>query len=71
MPFKGSVEVRRRGLAIAVDLSSEDYATNVQSKCRRAGLLITTEGETLLLLPALTIDLAVAREGLDILEECV
>jgi 4-aminobutyrate aminotransferase-like enzyme len=43
----------------------------LQEKAREAGLLISAEGESLLLLPALNIEMKVAREGLDILERCI
>jgi 4-aminobutyrate aminotransferase-like enzyme len=46
---------RLRGLAIGVDVGNEEYATKIQEKCRRAGLLLSTEETALVLLPALTI----------------
>lgn len=60
-----------KGLAIGIDFENEDEADAVQAKCRRNGLLTSTEGSTLLLLPALTIPRRVAKTGLDILEKCV
>jgi acetylornithine/succinyldiaminopimelate/putrescine aminotransferase len=71
MRFKVPATVRIAGLAIGLDLNSEDVAAKIQAKCRRAGLLTTTEGTTLLMLPALNIDQAVAEQGLDILEKCI
>jgi acetylornithine/succinyldiaminopimelate/putrescine aminotransferase len=61
-------EIRVQGLAIGVDLADENEASKVQERCRRQGLLVATEGATLLLLPALTIDPALAEQGLDLLE---
>jgi len=55
-----------KGLAIGIDFENEDEADAVQAKCRRNGLLTSTEGSTLLLLPALTIPRRVAKTGLDI-----
>jgi 4-aminobutyrate aminotransferase-like enzyme len=51
--------------------SREDYAPRLHEKARRGGLLISHEGASpFLLLPTLTIDRAVAQNGLDILEGC-
>ena len=63
--------IRIRGLAIGVDVEREEYASKVQDRCREEGLLISTEGSTLLLLPALDVDRAIADRGLDILAACV
>jgi acetylornithine/succinyldiaminopimelate/putrescine aminotransferase len=69
--FQEEPEVRRRGLAIAVDVRDEKYAERVTNKCRARGLLLDSEGSVLLILPALNIDRATAKDGLDILEACV
>jgi 4-aminobutyrate aminotransferase-like enzyme len=66
--FKGDTAIRMRGLAIAVDVKDEDYADKVQRKCRKGGLLVSTEDTSVLLLPALDIEREVAERGLDILE---
>ena len=71
MRFKKPARCRIAGLAIAVDFGDERHAGKVQEKCRREGLLVANEGESLLLLPALNIDPAAAAQGLDILERCV
>ncbi|MDB5839257.1 MAG: argD [Herminiimonas sp.] len=71
MAFKETPELRIAGLAIGVDVHDKAYASRVQAKCRRAGLLLTAEGSTLLILPALDIDQRIAGQGLDILESCV
>jgi adenosylmethionine-8-amino-7-oxononanoate aminotransferase len=63
--------IRVKGLAIGIDLKTEDEADRLQAKCRRHRLLTSTEGSTLLLLPALNISRRVAKDGLDILEKCV
>jgi 4-aminobutyrate aminotransferase-like enzyme len=39
--------------------------------CLQKGLVLSTQGSTVLLLPALTIDRAVAAKGLDILANCL
>ena len=59
------------GMAIGSELDTDDYASDIQAKCQRNGLLITAEGSTLLLLPSLNIDQAIAKQGLDILERCI
>lgn len=71
IPFKRKVTVHSKGLAIAVDLGTEGYASKVQEKCRKAGLLISVDAEMLQIFPALTIDRETARRGLDLLEKCV
>jgi acetylornithine/succinyldiaminopimelate/putrescine aminotransferase len=71
MRFAEVPEIRRRGLAIAVDVRDEKYAERVAKKCRARGLLIDPQESVLLMLPALNVDRATAREGLDILEACL
>jgi 4-aminobutyrate aminotransferase-like enzyme len=70
MRFGGDAEIRVVGLAIGIDLHDEEAAEQLGKRCRRKGLLVSPEGETVLLIPALTIDAATAEEGLDILEAC-
>jgi acetylornithine/succinyldiaminopimelate/putrescine aminotransferase len=70
MEFAHGVELRVRGLAIGVDVKDEEYADQITEKCRRHGLLLTSEGSSLLLLPALNVERRVVQEGLDILERC-
>jgi len=71
MEFKEEPEVRRRGLAIAVDVRDEKYAERVAKKCRARGLLLDPQESVLLMLPALNVDRATAKAGLDILEACL
>jgi len=68
MAFKEQPRINIRGLAIGVDVGDEDYADQIRERCRRRGLLLTTQDSTLMLLPALTIERAAAKRGLDILE---
>lgn len=70
MTFRRDVEIRQRGLAIGLDFGSEEYATKVGERCRKKGLLVSPEGKTVLLIPALNIDRKTAQKGLDILERC-
>lgn len=69
--FKQPATVRVKGLAIAIDLEDDDYASELHKKSRRNGLLFSHEsGSTLLILPALNMERLVAARGLDILERC-
>jgi 4-aminobutyrate aminotransferase-like enzyme len=43
----------------------------VGERCRAKGLLVSPEGETVLLIPSLDIDRKTAAKGLDILADCV
>ena len=67
LDFDRPAAVRIQGLAIGIDVGDEDYADAIHDRCRRNGLLVSTEGSTVLLLPALTIDKGTAAKGLDIL----
>ena len=63
--------MRIQGLAIGIDVGTEEYADAIQDKCRRNGLLVSTEGSTVLLLPSLVIDRRTASRGLDILARSI
>ena len=70
--FKGRASIHAKGLAFGIELEDERYASQLQEKSRRRGLLFSHEsGSTLLLLPALNLERSVAQKGLDILESCV
>jgi 4-aminobutyrate aminotransferase-like enzyme len=56
------------GLTIGLDIGKPEYARKVREKCLKDGLLFTTQGETLVFFPPLTIDSRVATEAIDILE---
>ena len=71
MEFKDPVTLRIKGLAIGVDAGDADYVSKLAEKCRRTGLLVTTESEALTMFPPLNINQRIAREGLDILEKCL
>ena len=71
MEFAEEPDIRWRGLAIAVDVRDKEYAERVAKKCRARGLLLDPQENVLLMLPALNIDRATAKAGLDILEACV
>ena len=71
MDFDEEVQFNIRGLAIGVDVGDEDYAEEIVETCRKGGLLLATGGSVITMLPALTIDRAAARKGLDIFEKCL
>jgi 4-aminobutyrate aminotransferase-like enzyme len=71
LEFDRPAAVRIQGLAIGVDVGDEDYADTIQETCRRNGLLVSTEGSTVLLLPSLAIDKRTAARGLDILARSI
>ena len=68
MAFAEEPELRWRGLAIGVDVRDQKYAEQVAKKCRARGLLLDPQESVLLTLPALNVDRATAKAGLDILE---
>ena len=71
LEFERPATIRIQGLAIGIDVGAEESADAIQEKCRRNGLLVSTEGSTVLLLPALTIDKRTAARGLDILARSI
>jgi len=71
LEFDRPAAVRIQGLAIGIDVGDEDYADTIHDKCRRNGLLVSTEGSTVLLLPSLAIDKRTAARGLDILARSI
>ena len=71
LEFERPAAVRIQGLAIGIDVGDEAYADAIQERCRRNGLLVSTEGSTVLLLPSLTIDQRTAAKGLDMLARSI
>jgi acetylornithine/succinyldiaminopimelate/putrescine aminotransferase len=69
--FDRPATIRIQGLAIGIDVGDEDHADAIHDKCRRNGLLVSTEGSTVLLLPSLAIDKRTAARGLDILARSI
>lgn len=64
LKFDRPAAVHIQGLAIGIDVGADDYADAIHDKCRRNGLLVSTEGSTVLLLPSLAIDKRTADEGI-------
>ena len=71
MEFRKPAAVRIKGLAVGLDIGNANQADRLADKCRHAGLLLTAEDGTLLMFPPLNIRMQAAREGLDILEDCL
>ena len=69
--FREEPEIRIKGMAIAVDVGDEDYASEIKKKAVEHGLLMNTEGSSLSFLPALNIDAKTVLEGIKILREVV
>jgi 4-aminobutyrate aminotransferase-like enzyme len=65
--FKNGAEIRIKGLAVGVDVKEEEYATNIKENSLKQGLLMNTEGSSLVFFPALNIDRETVLEGLEIL----
>lgn len=71
MPFKHTPHIRARGLAIGADIGSRDHVEALTESCRKAGLIISSHESSIVLFPALNMEKDTAKEGLDILEDCV
>jgi acetylornithine/succinyldiaminopimelate/putrescine aminotransferase len=71
MSSRKPATLRILGLAIGLDFGDEKYVSKLAQRCRDEGLLVSAEGGTLLLIPALDIDPRTAKAGLDILERCM
>jgi putrescine aminotransferase/taurine--2-oxoglutarate transaminase len=71
MQFKYSSEIRIIGLAIAVKFKQKDYAEKIIKKCLAKGVLLSSTDKGFTFFPALNIDLQTAKQGLDILEQCI
>jgi acetylornithine/succinyldiaminopimelate/putrescine aminotransferase len=71
LEFEHPATIRIQGLAIGIDVGGDEYADAIQEKCRRNGLLVSTEGSTVLLLPSLVIDRRTAARALDILARSI
>lgn len=69
--FKNEVEIKSMGMAIAVDVQDEDYASKIKEECLKAGLLMNTEGSNLSFLPPLNINEQTVLEGLEILKRII
>ena len=70
IPFRTTPKIRVKGLAIALEFETEQEASRIVERATKNGLLLTSEGPVVLLLPPLTIGRNVAEKGLSILSAC-
>jgi adenosylmethionine-8-amino-7-oxononanoate aminotransferase len=70
MRFRPTPKIRVKGLAIALEFGSEQEATSIVERATKAGVLLSAEGATILLLPPLTMTKQVAEKGLSLLRAC-
>ena len=72
MKFKYPAKVRAKGLAIGVEFEHTDYANEIVAKAQKSGVLFSPlNNKIFTLFPALNIDRATAKKGLDIMEKCL
>jgi 4-aminobutyrate aminotransferase-like enzyme len=71
MKFRHPPHLRMQGLAIFIRFDERGYADSVARQCLAKHLLMESSPEMLWLCPPLTIDKALAKKGLDILESCL
>lgn len=71
MPFPEDTEIRIKGLAIGVDVKDEEFASEIKKKALEHGLLMNTEGSSLVFSPALNIEQETVKEGLEILKNLI
>lgn len=70
MNFDDQKDIRIRGMAIAVEAGEgEDYVSDIEDRCRKNGLLVTTSWNAITMFPPLTLDRRTAKAGLDTLEK--
>ena len=69
--FKRDVEIRIKGAAIGIDLKDEEIASEVKQKALEKGLLINTEGSSLLFLPNFLMEEETVKKGMKILRQCL
>ena len=72
MKFPCAIEIRAKGLAMAVRFEEKSYAQQLVTRSREKGLFISLiDSGVIAFFPALTLDPAVAKEGLDILSAAI
>lgn len=71
MRFKHPAEIRIIGLAIAIEFKNADYPKQIIETAKKKGLLLSYVGNSIVMFPALNIHKTTAKNGLDILEQCL
>lgn len=69
--FKREVEIRIKGAAIGIDLKDEEVASEVKQEALEKGLLMNTEGSSLLFLPNFLMEEETVKNGMRILQQCL
>lgn len=69
MSFASPLDIRIKGLAIALDFKEVGYVNKITTRAMKNGLLLHPDPQTLMIFPNLNIDKKTAKEGLDILEK--
>lgn len=64
LPWKRRPDVRGKGLLVAVDTHGRATAKRIAERARENGLLLSTEGTKLMMMPALDLDRRTARTAL-------
>ena len=64
-------ELHLIGLACAIELGDEDVVSRVAKRCRKHGVLVSDEEDTLELFPPLVIDEPTLADALDILDDAI
>ena len=66
MPFQCGFKIRAKGLAMALVFDDPLYAEKIVSEARKNGVILSTiDAGVIALFPALTLDKAIAQQGLD------
>lgn len=71
MKFKKLENINGIGLIFGIRLKDAVNVDRIKERCKKKGLLISVEEETIMLIPPLTIDSKIANAGLDILEDSI
>jgi adenosylmethionine-8-amino-7-oxononanoate aminotransferase len=71
MDFKKKGKLNMIGLAIGVEVGDAKYAEAIMKKCFENGLLITTQEDSIVMFPPLTVEKKTILKAMDILESCI
>jgi adenosylmethionine-8-amino-7-oxononanoate aminotransferase len=71
MTFKKGGKISMMGLAIAVDVEDDQYASSIEKKCRKNGVLVSRQAEKIILFPPLTIGEKTVTKAMGILSESI
>lgn len=66
--FEDAKEIRVQGMAAAVELGDEDAVSKIVKRAKDAGLIVIDEEDTIMMLPACTVDEKTVDQALAILE---